>query len=115
MKLTIYECDVTGERFGAKNDILVYDTRYVTSNDDPTDYIESTLCIALEAIPDGIQLWLSDIDTEYIVIGRGEKPTDKVILGAQMMMRSGAREWRNRDELTVSEQFLKFIEEEANL
>jgi hypothetical protein len=108
-EVTVFECDVTGDRFGAKNHVLEFDIRRHGSG--PFEVRERTVHISVEATLDVVDGGVpSRID--YVGIEDGE------IVGAVIPIGYGKEKtatWRERDDVVIDsyEEFFQFVEKEV--
>lgn len=107
-EVTLYECDVTGERFGARNDVVEFDVR--RHRHSPFATIDRTVHLSMDvldeidgSVPSGL---------EYVGV------EDRAIVGA--CMATGFRpnqsaQWYDRDSVVIDhyEQFFQFVEREV--
>ena len=108
MERSVFECDVTGERFGAKNDVLEFDVR--RHGYTPFEISQRTVHIAAEALDEVDGMVPSRIDYVGVKDGR--------IVGIVLPSGSGQDKiapWRERDSVVIDhyEEFFRFLEQEA--
>jgi len=110
---TIFECDVTGNRFGAKNDVFEYEIRRRST---PFEVWSETVHISDEAIDD------SDVgyfvprcyDVDYIGVVNEQVVGMKYSLGSAPT-ESESPQWLERDTVVIEqyEPFFEFLDTEV--
>lgn len=110
-EVTLYECDVTGERYGAKNDVYEYEIKKRRANS-PFDSYKRTIHLANEAFePTDLKTHYhvpSPSKVHYIGVNDGE------VVGILIDI-NGSAHWKERDDVVVESHvpFFKFLEEEV--
>lgn len=75
-KVTLYECDHCGERFGARNDVAVIPVRDLRSGTNPVSYFEYDIVLCTDAIDEAP--YFRPRQVNYIAVKQG------TILGVQV-------------------------------
>jgi len=107
-EITLFECDVTGERFGAKNDVVTIGVKRRWSND-PFSVHEYDVHLSDEAVEDS-DVSISQLQhLEYVCLDGRE------IVGAATKNRDGDPVYRERDDVVMesNEPAFEFLEEEV--
>lgn len=113
-EITLFECDVTGERYGAKNDVYEYEIRQHRAQSD-FEVITRTIHIGIEAFDDlDITHIPSSGRTEYIGVKDGEVAGIAMEFGPSMVQAEVVK-WKSRDDVVIDhyEPFFQFLEEEV--
>lgn len=106
---TVFECDVTGETYGARNDVLDFELRrHVT----PFEIRSRDVCVSEDAL-DQVE-GMVPTGVEYVGIDGNE------IVGMCHTYRTGGggnvtTQWDDRDSVVIEqyEEFFQFIEREV--
>jgi len=104
---TVFECDLTGERFGAKNFVVEFEARRHRGQS-PFEILSQTIHLSDEALGEFDGLYPSGL--EYVGVQDGEVVGAKLIVGSN----DGAQ-WEPRDSVLLDsyEAFFEFLEEEV--
>jgi hypothetical protein len=104
---TVFECDVTGERFGARNYVAEFDIKSHRSTS-PFEIITRTIHLSDDALDrfDG----MTPSGVEYIGVEDGEVVGAKLIVGT-----NDAASWEDRDSVLLDsyEGFFEYLESEV--
>lgn len=105
----VFECDATGARFGAKNDVLEFGIR--RHGQSPFEYSEQEAHVSNDRLAELDGMVPSGL--EYVGVKDGEIVGVSMIPGTQRKV----PEWIERDDVRVDhyEQFFQFVEEEVLL
>lgn len=115
-EITVFECDVTGERFGAKNDVYEYELRRRRTNS-PFECYSETVHVSDAAFEDAdLKAHYrvpSVVRTEYIGVTKDEEGNERV--AGIMIEVNGTVHWYERDHTVVDSHvpFFEFLEEEV--
>ena len=106
-ELTIFECDVTGERFGARNDVVEFDVRQHRSAS-PFEVYTRTIHLSEEALDEFQGMYPRGL--EYVGVQDGEVAGAKLAVGS-----NDHTQWEPRDSVLLEsyEQFFEFLETEV--
>ncbi|WP_226041234.1 hypothetical protein [Natrinema sp. DC36] len=108
--VNLFECNVSGYRFGAKNDVVEFDIIRQRSGY-PFETYNETVHISLDVLDENGFMYPSGV--EYVAVERDEESEEIVGMKADLGS-TGGHEYFERDSVLIDhyESFFRFVEEE---
>lgn len=105
---SVFECDATGEQFGARNDVSEFGIKRQTSKHNPFQIHSHTVHISNDKLS---EFSFVPGRVEYL----GVNVTGSVIGVKMQVGTNDAAEWRSREDVVIDqyEEFFQFIEDEV--
>lgn len=113
---TVFECELTGDRFGALNDVYALPLRHRRTAD-PVKVTERTVHLSIDAVSEHEVISTASIPSgnlEYIGVIEGEVVGMRLKGPKDQMGHRGSR-WHDRDSVVIDhyERFLSWFEKEV--